>query len=136
MDEVSHVRSYMERAGALPDDLDDLMQEVAIGAFRAITAGRYRPNPAVQPRLVLRSWLIGIALKQFTHVRDKAHRRYEVLCWDPCRGHESTQDPGPQCAARDELAALNALPAWASDALLLVGEGFTFAEIAALRGIP
>jgi RNA polymerase sigma-70 factor (ECF subfamily) len=90
----------------------------------------------VEPRLVLRSWLIGIALKQFTHVRDRAHRRHEVLCWDPGGGQESTQDPGPQCDARDELAALNALPEWASDALLLVGEGFTFTEIAALRGIP
>jgi RNA polymerase sigma-70 factor, ECF subfamily len=136
MDEVPHVRRYMGGAGALPDDLDDLMQEVAIGAFRAIAAGRYRPDPTAEPRLVLRFWLIGIAFRQFSRLRQRAYRRHEVLCWDPCRGHESTQHPGPQCDARDALAALQVLPRWAREVLLHVGQGLTIPQIAALRGLP
>jgi RNA polymerase sigma-70 factor (ECF subfamily) len=86
--------------------------------------GRYRPDPAMDPQLALRRWLMGIAFRQLSHFQQRAHRWREVPCWDPrCHEHESTQHLGPQCDAREALAALAALPRWARDVLLLVAEG-------------
>jgi RNA polymerase sigma-70 factor (ECF subfamily) len=137
MAEAVHMREFLRRAGVDRVDLDDVMQEVAIGAVLAVAEGRYRPDPRVEPRLALRRWLSGIALKQLSHLRTRAHRWREVPCSDPwCNEHEPAEHLGPQRDAREALATLAALPRWARDMLLLVAEGLTLRRIAAFRGMP
>ena len=137
MVEAAHVRECFRRAVAHDDDLDDLMQEVVIAAVQAIEQGRYRPDPTVDPRLIFNRWLMEIAFRQFSHFRHKAHRRLEVLRWDPWWPvPDPAQHLDAQRDAREALALLKALPPWARDLLLLIAKGRTFAEIADRYGIP
>jgi RNA polymerase sigma factor (sigma-70 family) len=71
------VAGVLRDCGVSPADLDDLTQEVVVAAWRAIKAGRYRPNPSADASLVLRAWLRGVAWRQATHWRDRSWRRRE-----------------------------------------------------------
>jgi RNA polymerase sigma-70 factor (ECF subfamily) len=52
---------------------------VLLGAWEAIQACRYRPDPLRHPRHALRAWLHGIAWRQASHYRESAYVRREIL---------------------------------------------------------
>ncbi|WP_437293003.1 hypothetical protein [Sorangium sp. So ce426] len=64
-------------------DRDDLLQTVLLGAWKAIRARRYRPDPLRHPRHALRAWLHGVVWHQVSHYRDRAHVRCEILLGAP-----------------------------------------------------
>ncbi|WP_438006107.1 sigma-70 family RNA polymerase sigma factor [Sorangium sp. So ce321] len=96
--------TYLLRLGVKRQDLDDLMQEVLHG----VHLGLSRFNPELG---TLRSWLIRIATHHFSHYRDRAHRRREVL-WPP-EGFEPLVEGAPSSEAltmdSDRREALDAL---------------------------
>jgi hypothetical protein len=65
------------------------MQETMVGAVVAVSEGRYRPNPAIPPRAVLRRWILRIALNQLSHHQSRAHRRHEVPSGAPGDGYDA-----------------------------------------------
>lgn len=142
MAEIPYLRALIRVMGCPSQDEDDIMQEISAAAWAAMTAGRYRPDPAVDPKEALRGWLAGIVRRQVGHYRQRARvRRREVLCDAylsldvtlPASFHVPAPD-GPY-AAREILAALAAVPINMRIALVMNREGWTFAEMADLLGI-
>ncbi len=160
--EARAVREMLLRAGIRRPDLDDVMQETIIGAVVAVRRGRYRPNPAIEPRFAMRRWLVGIAFNQLSHLHRKAHRRWEMLTDETVEPAEAAPSLGWCCIllrsdqrfralarqsaappsleayviAWETLRVLSLLPRWARDVLLLVALGSGPVEIARIRGIP
>ncbi len=64
-------------------DREDLLQAVLLGAWEAIRARRYRPDPRRRPRAALRAWLHGVAWRQVSHYWESAYVRCEILCSAP-----------------------------------------------------
>lgn len=134
--EAWHVREHLRCAGILDVDLDDLMQETMTGAVVAVSRGRYRPNPARPPRLVLRRWILGIAMRQLSHFLQRAYRRREVPSGAPGDGYDA-EGPGlePRAIAWETLRALAQLRPERRDVLALTALGLTMGEVGAHLGV-
>ncbi|WP_437911578.1 sigma-70 family RNA polymerase sigma factor [Sorangium sp. So ce302] len=102
-------------------DREDLLQTVLLGAWKAIRARRYRPDPRRHPRHALRAWLHGVVWRQVSHYRDKAHVRCEILCGAPLApaGQAPLEIEG-ELLARAALREVAALPAGHREVLLAV----------------
>jgi DNA-directed RNA polymerase specialized sigma24 family protein len=94
---------------ATREDVEDLTQEVILGAWLASEADRYRPDPAAPPVKALRGWLWKLVYHHVDHHRESARVRREVLIEPSCMPDESI-DPEGQLEARAELARIQALP--------------------------
>ncbi|AUX48709.1 uncharacterized protein SOCE26_102500 [Sorangium cellulosum] len=70
--ESGRLRAVLASCGVPAADRDDVLQEVLIGALVAVREDRYRPEPDMHPRSVLRRWLVGIAVHQATKYHSKA----------------------------------------------------------------
>lgn len=137
------VRALLRAMGVHEPDVEDLVQEVTAGAWTAMLAGRFRPDPAAPREAAIRGWLGGIARNHVGHYRQKASRRREIPYGDavcieelePAIFHVPAPD-GPY-AAREILRALMRIP-WHLRLVLILHylEGFDGVEIAALLGIP
>jgi RNA polymerase sigma-70 factor, ECF subfamily len=116
-------------------DVDDVLQEITMGAVMSIRAGRYKPDPTRKPARALQQWLVGIAFRQLGHFHDRAYRRREVLIANPWTlVPEPLAEPRNWLAASEALAALHLLPPWARQVLALAAVGNGVTEIAhALR---
>jgi RNA polymerase sigma-70 factor (ECF subfamily) len=90
-----YIRKVLKSRGVPPRDRLDLVQSVLIGAWEAITSGRYQPNPAVG----LRGWVGAIARRQASNYLRSARVRRERLT-EPDELAKSVD----QCAP-DELLA-------------------------------
>ena len=120
-------------------DVDDVVSECLLGAWRSIRGGQFQIAPRADPDEALRRWLVGIAWRQAAHERERAHHRREVLTPDPWKlapaeAAGAGVDPVPQLLAREGLRALAGLPP-AARALLLAGIDGSPGEIAALHGV-
>ncbi|WP_049876575.1 sigma-70 family RNA polymerase sigma factor [Sorangium cellulosum] len=104
-------------------DLEDLLQMVLLGAWEAIRARRYRPDPRRHPRAALRGWLHGIVWRQVSHYRDSACIRCEILLDAPLSpaGQAPVEIEGA-LLARAALREIAALPAGYRE-VLLAGAG-------------
>jgi RNA polymerase sigma-70 factor, ECF subfamily len=102
-------------------DREDLLQTVLLGAWKAIRARRYRPDPRRHPRHALRAWLHGVVWRQVSHYQDKAHVRCEILCGAPLApaGQAPLELEG-ELLARAALREIAALPAGHREVLLAV----------------
>jgi RNA polymerase sigma-70 factor (ECF subfamily) len=114
-------------------DLDDLVQETFLSAFRAL--GSYRGDAP------FRAWLLGIA----THAARSHHRRARRSIWRLFfandEEHSLSASVRAEADAYPELAAVHAalgrLPARLREAVILFElEGRTLVEIATEQGIP
>lgn len=120
------------------------MQAITAGAWAAMMAGRYRPNPATDPRAALRPWLAEIVLRLFGKHRQRAHvRSREMLCDAhldleisvPVTLHVPA--PDGRYAAQEILEALVAIPLDQRIALVLHHlKGWTFADVAGSSASP
>src|SRR5262245_10925149 len=92
---LSFLRHSLRWLGVVEHDLDDVLQDVMLAAYRRLgsfdparpgrrTGGVTRQNdtrvsPAeTAPSEPLKRWLFGIAWRQVGHYRERAHRRREV----------------------------------------------------------
>ncbi|WP_437714742.1 sigma-70 family RNA polymerase sigma factor [Sorangium sp. So ce448] len=104
-------------------DREDLLQTVLLGAWEAIRARRYRPDPRRHPRAALRGWLHGIVWRQVSHYRERACVRCEILLDAPFSpaGQAPVEIEGA-LLARAALREIAALPAGHRE-VLLAGAG-------------
>jgi len=127
------IASMILKIGVPPEELGDALQDVYLGAYRSLCAGRYRPPPGRRPRDALVRWLLGIAwrwsLKYFTSARRWQSQGSAWPVW---------QDPDPErrLAAREALRSLWFLPESRRSALLAVGIGLDRSEIAEAMSVP
>lgn len=95
---VPFLRNVLNLLGVAESDLDDVLQDVLLAAYRALERydeGRYARAPAGpeppgeegaggaglrrrQASNPLFAWLFGIAWRQVSHYRERAHRRREI----------------------------------------------------------
>jgi RNA polymerase sigma-70 factor (ECF subfamily) len=135
--EAWYVRNTLRRTGILDADLDDVMQETMTAGVVAVAQGRFRPMPTLKFRNALRRWLIGIALKQFGHLRQRAYLRHEVLI-GAAGDFADASKPSleARAAAGETLRTLASLPPKLWDVIALKALGWTIREIATHLGIP
>lgn len=125
------VRQVLRWLGVAEYDLDDVLQDVMIAAYRALprfdprcqvprdepaqpgaaTAGAGAPSRAapLEPPDALRRWLFGIAWRQASHYRGRAHRRREIAVGAGPSWPLLAIDPGPsseQVVAREQRSRL------------------------------
>ncbi|WP_437325346.1 sigma-70 family RNA polymerase sigma factor [Sorangium sp. So ce381] len=134
LDHTTFVRRTLRTRGVLPVELDDLTQDTVLGAWRSMRAGRFRPSPALPPGDSLRPWLAGIASRQASHYRDKAHRRHELPAVDPDRlSAFAAPSPEARLVARGLLRAFHfhRLRPELRELLSLAATGLSSHEIAA-----
>ncbi|WP_437297616.1 RNA polymerase sigma factor [Sorangium sp. So ce426] len=122
-------------------DRDDLVQAVLMAAWMAVEAGRYRPDPSVNPTRALRAWLRGITWRKASHYRERACVRQEVPVADPWSARpEPPRDDEPLVDARERLLAVrlafSKLPRRDREALALAAAGHGLRDIARRLRIP
>ncbi|WP_438006413.1 sigma-70 family RNA polymerase sigma factor [Sorangium sp. So ce321] len=137
MAERAFIVSTLISCGVPARDSADVAQAVVLGAWQAIEADRYRPDPAVNARQVLRRWLRGVAWRQATHYLESAYVRHEVLHHEPVGPlrHVVGLNLEAQLQARAEMETLLALwqmPLWAREVLALAALGHEGTEIASV----
>lgn len=92
-------------------DRKDLLQTVLLGAWEAIRASRYRPDPLRHPRHALRAWLHGVVWHQVSHYRESAYIRRTILRGTPrALAREARIEVDGQLLARAALREVAALP--------------------------
>lgn len=135
--EVPFIRNVLKGASFREDDVEDICQEVLIGAWRSMSNGRFRPDPRMPLASALRVWLVGIAFRQGTHYRERAFRRREYPRAKPWAGQdEPVEFPSPRHDAREELRALARLRPMDQRVLILTAQGVGMAEMARRLGCP
>ncbi|WP_437990024.1 RNA polymerase sigma factor [Sorangium sp. So ce145] len=113
------IAARLVACGVPARDRDDVLQNVLIAAWSAIRAGRYRPDPRVDPRRALQRWLHGITWRQAGHHLERAHIRHEVPVDEPrALVHEGSMDLDGRLLARAALRVLVELPAHHRELLL------------------
>jgi len=136
--ELPLVRKVLRANGVQERDLEDVAQEVLVGAWLAIQEGRFRALPGADVRKALQRWLTGVAWRQASHYRDRACNRYEIPFSHPGQlVAGEAPPPDAQVAAREALRiALPELPPECLEVVALSAAGATIAEIAEELGIP
>jgi len=136
--ELPLILKVLRANGVQERDLEDVAQDVLLGAWQAIQEGRFRTLPGADMRKALQRWLAGIAWRQASHYRDRAYNRYEVPFSHPGQlVAGEAPPPDAQVAAREALRiAVPELPPECIEALALTATGATIAEIAEELGIP
>jgi RNA polymerase sigma-70 factor (ECF subfamily) len=138
--ELPLILKVLRANGVQERDLDDVAQDVLIGAWLAVQEGRFKvlPGTGADRRTGLQRWLTGIAWRQASHYRDRAYNRYEVPFSHPGEYVSGEAPPSDaQVAAREALRiALPELPPECVEVLALSATGATTAEIAEELRIP
>ena len=138
--ELPLILKVLRANGVQERDLDDVAQDVLLGAWLAVQEGRFKalPGTGADRRAGLQRWLSGIAWRQASHYRDRACNRHEIPFSQPGQ-YASREAPPPdaQVAAREALRlAVPELPPECLEVLALSATGATTAEIAEELGIP
>ena len=126
------VRSMWVRAC----DRKDVVQNVMLGAWASMEAGRYRLRANVEPNVALRAWVGSIAVNQSLKWLDRAYNRYEVPFASPRASDLVAEDPEGLYDAREMWhRAMRTLHEADRAVLVLAVEGATLREIASALGI-
>ncbi|WP_437905177.1 sigma-70 family RNA polymerase sigma factor [Sorangium sp. So ce327] len=135
-----HIRSALRGLGVRAVDLDDVVQDVVLGAWMSSQAGRYRPDRTREPLDALKRWLFGVCRFHCTHYHERAFRRREVPVFDPWAATgEDRVDPGhvgERIDAGTALMVIAGMPLWAREVLVLAALGHGGTEIASILRIP
>ncbi|WP_438002683.1 sigma-70 family RNA polymerase sigma factor [Sorangium sp. So ce321] len=138
--QTPYLRGVLQGLGVRAVDLDDVVQDVMLGAWTSSQAGRYCPDPSRDPDLALKRWLFGVAFNTASHYRERAFRRYEVPVADPWpAGSEERVDAGQlgeRIDAAEALMVIAAMPLWAREVLVLAALGHGQTKLAELLNIP
>ncbi|WP_437786031.1 sigma factor-like helix-turn-helix DNA-binding protein [Sorangium sp. So ce1097] len=114
--------------GVAADDLDDMLQEIFLAAYRGLDTyepWRYHAAPRaerpaagppplrIKPEAALHRWLFGIAWRKSSHYHARAHRRREIPSgaggsW-PFDGRDPTPTPEQTLASADRAEIVTAL---------------------------
>ncbi|XXY17663.1 sigma-70 family RNA polymerase sigma factor [Sorangium sp. So ce216] len=134
------IRSALRGPGVRAVDLDDVCQDVVLGAWMSSQAGRYRPDRTREPLGALKRWLFGVCRFHCTHYHERAFRCREVAVDDPWAAtDEERVDPGhvgERIDAAEALMAIAGVPLWAREVLVLAALGHGGTEIADILDIP
>lgn len=107
------IRRDLRSYGIAPDDIDDVVQLVQLGAWRSARAGRYRPSPTRPAHEALGAWLHGIMLHHVSHYLATAWRVREVLHPDPVAlAVDLGRDPERELDARAAVRWILRLGRW------------------------
>ncbi|WP_437279325.1 sigma factor-like helix-turn-helix DNA-binding protein [Sorangium sp. So ce375] len=128
------IRAALQRSGVAAHDIEDVAQEVCLGAWRVLQSGRFAPVAGLRAGAALRCWLRGIARRQARdHRRRSARRGVELL-------PDDLVEPAPSADVRlerrAEVEALGELAAAQQLVLVAAAEGCSVEEIAAMTGAP
>ncbi|WP_437958112.1 sigma-70 family RNA polymerase sigma factor [Sorangium sp. So ce119] len=117
-------------------DREDLLQTALLGAWEAIRARRYRPDPRRHTRHALRAWLHGIVWRQVSHHRESAYVRRAILRGAPRApaGRAHVEIEG-ELLARAALRGVAALPVGHREVLLAAAGPLSLAAWARARGM-
>ncbi|MGK3985550.1 sigma-70 family RNA polymerase sigma factor [Sorangium sp. So ce136] len=133
--QAATIHDVLRRWRVPSSDRADIVQEVLLGAWQSMRAGRFQPRPGVPDTVALKRWIVGISWRHASHHVTRAHRRYEVLV--PSAG-SLRQDHAPapleQVEARKALGDLRRVAPRFRAVLALTAQGYTIAEIAAALG--
>ncbi|WP_437976134.1 sigma-70 family RNA polymerase sigma factor [Sorangium sp. So ce295] len=139
-EQAPFIGSVLRGLGVPAVDIDDVIQDVMLGAWISSQAGRYRPDPVREPLDALKRWLFGVCRFHCTHYHERAFRRREVPVADPWTATgEERVDPGhvgERIDAAEALMAIAAMPLWAREVLVLAALGHGGTEIAHILRIP
>ncbi|WP_437715462.1 sigma-70 family RNA polymerase sigma factor [Sorangium sp. So ce448] len=134
------VAALVTGSGVPRRDRDDLVQAVLMAAWMAVEAGRYRPDPSVNPTRALRAWLQGITWRKVSHYRERACVRQEVPVADPWSAWPEPRDDELLVDARERLLAvrlaISKLPRRDRAALALAAVGHGTRDIAHRLRMP
>ncbi|WP_437983739.1 RNA polymerase sigma factor [Sorangium sp. So ce117] len=108
------IASGLRGTQATREDVKDLSQDVFLAAWEASEAGRYRPDPSMEPARALAVWMRTLAYHRVRHHRASARVRREEPCAEPPRAAHEAPTPD-QALEREEmrrafLEALHQLP--------------------------
>lgn len=116
---VEMVRERLRSLGVEEEDLDDVTQQVLLGAWESVVAGRFEAPPQMQVQDALAAWLHGVSWRQLSHFTDRAHRRREVLVPEPrVFADPPAENPLEQLEVRSALRCLKLMDS--VDRMLLV----------------
>jgi RNA polymerase sigma-70 factor (ECF subfamily) len=134
--QMPDVRRFLRFLRVRGSEVPDVAQDVLLGAFRSMKAGRFRPFPGLPVAESLRRWMFGIAWRLASRHRDRAHVRRErsaglllVLRFDPV-------GPEEQLDARRALRLLVQVGEPYRGAMLERADGAKHREIAEEQGVP
>ncbi|WP_437958571.1 sigma-70 family RNA polymerase sigma factor [Sorangium sp. So ce119] len=113
-------------------DVDDVAQEVLLGAWRALQAGQFLPAGGSIGAALAR-WLRGIARRQARYHRRRSARRGVAVRPDDLV--EPAVGPDLSLERRAELAALGELAGAQQLVLVLMAEGHSVEEIGDITGV-
>jgi RNA polymerase sigma-70 factor, ECF subfamily len=129
--EIPRLRRYARALLRDRDSADDLVQDCLERALARLDNWRTGDNP--------RRWLFTIMHHLFVDQTRKTKRRAEVvmLTLDDSEAMSSPAEQAESIASREIVEALQAISPERRAALVIVGiEGFSYAEAAAMLGIP
>ncbi len=131
-----YIRGVLQGLGVRGIDVDDLSQDVLLGAWKSMQAGRFRPQDGKPLQTALRVWLYGICFNQASHYHQRAFRHREVPMAEPWHVmREPSVSDEDDRAARLVVESIRALPPRSRKILSLVAMGHEMNEIAKELGI-
>ncbi|WP_437590457.1 RNA polymerase sigma factor [Sorangium sp. So ce1000] len=116
------IASGLRGTQATREDVKDLSQDVLLAAWEASEAGRYRPDPSMEPARALAVWMRTLAYHRVRHHRASARVRREEPRAEPPQTEHETPTPD-QALEREEmrlafLEALHQLPVHEGDVII------------------
>jgi RNA polymerase sigma factor (sigma-70 family) len=134
--ETPFIEAVLLSRGVPHRDLPDVVQEVLLGAWRAMQAGRFHPPLDAPLQHAMRAWLYGIARRQASHYLNVAHRRHETPSGETSILSDAATPVEGQIDARAHLRAFLRLPRECQEVLALAAIGAGAREIARELAIP
>ena len=121
--------------GVASGDVPDVIQDVLLGAWAGMSAGRFRAREGYTIPQALRAWVAVIAMNHALKWHERAHVRRVRPYADPWRGDEPVWDPEPMLDAREALTvAAKRLPRKLLPVFVLMKRSATLTEIGIALG--
>ncbi|MCC6555974.1 MAG: sigma-70 family RNA polymerase sigma factor [Polyangiaceae bacterium] len=132
---TAFIRAVLRRCGVREADIEDIGQIVIYSAYFAAKAGAYCPDPARDPKDVLRAWIAGICWRHASNHNCRAHVRREIPA-GLCPGEGVSTDPRARIEACDAVATLRHLGRVDREMLLARADGESITAIAEAHDVP
>ena len=134
--ETPSIRRAVRRRGVSVNDVDDILQDVLLGAIVAIAADKYRPDPYADQKRALCSWLMAIARNLAGHFLCSARVRLETVTEPGHLPEGQVSDPISGLMVQEGLAMLCCLKPERRVVVEAVIMGHGIPDIAQAIGAP
>ncbi|NUP97109.1 MAG: sigma-70 family RNA polymerase sigma factor [Planctomycetaceae bacterium] len=125
------MRRIVRSMGVRACDRKDVVQNVMLGAWASMEAGRYLLRANVEPNVAIRAWVATVAMNQCLKWLDRAYNRREIPFANPRAPELVGDDPEGRFDAREMWhRAMRTLHEADRAVLVLAAEGRTLREIA------